>query len=286
MRIILLLFFCVLGYAAKSQTSYSGFIGIYPIQLVTNIYSDGDVRAIYAYDNFDTPITINGKKTGNKLELYERNEKNEIEATLTFANFDGKKNSITGVWTNKDLTKNLPITLNKKFDIEYAGNWPQREMLQAASTKDHYFKLLISQEEYAPRVTGVKIFEKKTDRLIQRIDLDCQLWGLENTTTGDFNFDGLEDFSVFESSYAGPNTTSIYILRMQNSENYFVSDFSGTSLDFDPQTKTIHEHNQCCAGRSHINATYKVVNNKMVLIEQTCLEYDEAKEDFVEKKCN
>jgi hypothetical protein len=286
MRELLLVFFSLLSYLGKSQTAYTGLVGKYPIQLVTHIYSDGDARAIYAYDQHDTPIVINGRRTGNKLVLYEQDSKNEIQATLTFMDFDVKKPTLTGVWTDKQQTKKLSITLHRTFDLEDTGEWPVREIIQRVSTATHYFKLLVSQAEHGPRVSGVKIHEKKTDRLIQTIPLDCQLWGLENIATGDFNFDGLEDFSVFESSYAGPNTSSIYILRLPGSEKYMVSDFSGTSLEFDPDSKTIHEHNQCCAGTSHINATYKVVNNKMVLIEKRCMKYDDKKEDFVEVKCD
>lgn len=103
---------------------------------------------------------------------------------------------------------------------------------------------------------------------------------------GDYNFDGLVDFSVFESSYAGPNTSSIYILRVTNSDQYMVSGFAGTSLEFDSESKQIFERNQCCAGRSIMTATYKVVDNEMILVESECLEYDDVKEDYIKKKCD
>ncbi|MEJ6600880.1 MAG: hypothetical protein QNL36_12275, partial [Crocinitomicaceae bacterium] len=61
--------------------------------------------------------------------------------------------------------------------------------------------------------------------------------------------------------------------------------FSGTSLEFDYDSKLIYEHNQCCAGRGHMNATYEVVNSKMVLIEKKCSEYDDETEDFIETEC-
>lgn len=103
---------------------------------------------------------------------------------------------------------------------------------------------------------------------------------------GDYNFDGIEDFSVFEGSYAGPNTSSIYILKLKDSDKYVVSDFSGVSLVFDSESKQILERNQCCAGRSIMTAIYKVVDNKMILIGRECLEYDEEKEDYIKKKCD
>ena len=73
------------------------------------------------------------------------------------------------------------------------------------------------------------------------------------------------------------STSSIYILRNPNSDQHTKSDFSGTSLEFDYDSKLIYEHNQCCAGRSHMNVTYKVVNNQMVLIEKKCLELSKKK---------
>lgn len=51
------------------QTSYSGFITRYPIELVTDIYSDGDARAIYAYSNYDEPMVINGELKQGVLTL-------------------------------------------------------------------------------------------------------------------------------------------------------------------------------------------------------------------------
>jgi hypothetical protein len=275
---------------SQAQTSYKGRIDKYPIQLVSHIYSDGDARAIYSYDKFDTPIIINGTKSNDKLILYEKDAKGVIQAKLIFREFNNTSNNVIGEWINADSTRRLKITLTKQFEIDNYDEtvWADRELLQPASTEKHYFSLLISKDEPGndARVTGVKIIEKKTDRVIQTIALDCQLWGLENVSVGDFNFDGIDDFSVFEASYAGPNTSSIYILRHPNSERYFVSDFAGTSLEFDSISKVIFERNQCCAGRSIMTAQYKVVDNKMLLIRKECLEYDEEKEEHVKVECD
>jgi hypothetical protein len=180
----------------------------------------------------------------------------------------------------------MNITLRMDFDIYIDADFEEKEIIQSESLDKHYFKLLIKKEDGNSRVTGIKVYEKETDKLVQQINIDCQLWGLDNTSVGDYNFDGIDDFSVFEASYAGPNTSRIYILRVPGSEEYFVSNISGVSLEFDHSTGLIYEHNQCCAGRSHMNATYKLVNNQMVLIEKKCLEYDDEKEEFIEKDCN
>ncbi len=266
---------------------FSGFIDKYPIQLVTYSYSDGDTRAIYAYDKHDTPIIIDGREKNDSLVLFEKNGEGKVAATLEFQQYHPVNKEIKGRWISENKQSALEITLTRlhEFDSYDQSAFDNLELMQRVSTGKNYFKLLISKEAGEDiQVAGVRIYEKKTDRLIQEIELECRFWGLDNISVGDYNFDGVDDFSVFESSYAGPNTSSIYILRDTNSEKYFVSEITGTSLEFD--SGLIYEHNQCCAGRSHMNAIYKLVENKMVLVEQKCLEYDDEKEDFIEKECN
>lgn len=289
MRLNLLITLLLFSIAGKSQSSYSGYLGRFPIALVMYHYSDGVSLAYYAYDNYDSPIKINGNLKKRKLELFEKDKDGNNCATLIFEEFEEDSQEIKGKWVNTDASKTYQIALKKDFDIGYGDNleWISKELLQLESTEEHYFKTIITKNkgDFYGRISGVKIYQKQTDKLIQTIDLDCQLFGIDNVSVGDYNFDGIQDFSVFEASYAGPNTSSIYILRNPYSNNYFKSDFGGTSLEFDNDAKLIYEHNQCCAGRSHMNATYKVINNRMVLIEQTCLEYDDEKEGFIETIC-
>lgn len=289
MRLNLLILFLLFSIAGKSQSSYSGYLGKFPITLVLYHYSDGVSLAYYSYDNYDSPIIINGNLKKGELKLFEKDENGNNSATLVFENFEESNKEIKGEWIKSVDSKTYQITLKKDFDIGYGDNleWTNKELLQSKSTKEHYFKTIITKEkgDFSARISGVKIFQKKTDKLIQSIKLDCQLFGMDNISVGDYNFDGIEDFSVFEASHAGPNTSSIYILRNPNSDKYLKSNFSGTSLKFDNDSKLIYEHNQCCAGRSHMNVTYKVVENKMILIEKKCLEYNEEKEDFIETEC-
>ncbi len=176
------------------------------------------------------------------------------------------------------------------FEIN-SGNkieWGEREILQSVCFKDKYFKLILSKRkgDYEAKVTGVKIIEKRTDKVLQKIDLECQLLGLNNISIDDYNFDGIEDFSVYEAGTAGPDSSSLYFLYNPKTGKYFESGFSGSSLEFDSKTKRIHEHNQCCAGTSVMEAEYKVVNNKMVLIKKTCFKYDEKINDLKKVKCD
>ena len=274
----------------SAQISYKGFIDKYPIEFVSYIYSDGVGSAIYAYSNYDTPIVLKAKLNGKTLVYTEKDKNGKETAKLTFKNYDAKSNQLNGIWKDVNSGKELQINLTKDFDIDYGDNveWAEKEILQPVSFKDKYFKLIISKEKgsFYANVSGVKIIEKKTDKLIQKLDVSCQLWGVDNISIDDYNFDGIDDFSVFESSYAGPNTSRIYFLYNPKTGKYFQSSFSGTSLEFDGTTKRIYEHNQCCAGRSIQRAEYKVVNNKMVVIKKTCMEYDEKTQDYKNIKCD
>lgn len=287
---IIAFLFILMSISSYSQVRiFSGHLGKYPIQLVTYSYSDGDTRATYAYDKYDTPIVVNGRQHKDSLVLFENNEKGQPIARFEFHNHSSLSNQLTGKWLNLLTQKTLEVQLNKLHEFDYYDKteFEQLELMQPASTKEHYFRLLVSKTKGESMfITGVRIYKKKTDKLLQELDLECQFWGLNSISVGDFNFDGVDDFSVFESSYAGPNTSSVYILRNPKTDNYFISEITGISLEFDSEAKLIYEHNQCCAGRSHMSAIYKLVDNKMELIEQTCLEYDDEKEEFIEKDCD
>jgi hypothetical protein len=269
----------------SAQINYKGFIDKYPIEFVTDIYSDGQGSAIYAYSNYDTPIVLNAKLKGTTLVFTEKDKNDKETAQLSFENYNAESDQLNGIWKDLISGKELKISLTKEFDLNYNNGeeGTQREILQPVSLKGKYFKLIISKEK---RISGVKIIEKKTDKLIQKIDVGGDFWGLFSLNIGDYNFDGFEDFSVFETSYAGPNTSRTYFLYNPKTEKYFDGGFTGTSLEFDSKTKRIVEHNQCCAGRSIERTEYKVVNSKMVQVKKTCLEYDDKTGDYKKIKCD
>ena len=270
------------------QTMFSGFIDKYPIELVADISSDGVASAIYAYSDKDEPIVITGTLKNRILTLYEKDAKNNNRAKLTFNKFDSTNSRQEGIWTDLKTNNELKITLDKTFEINYGDSveWKDREILQPVSLGNNYFKLIVSKKkgEFDATVTGVKIVEKKTDKLIQKLKVDCELIGLNNISIGDFNFDGILDFSVFEKSYAGPNTSSLYFLYNTKSKKYIDSGFTGVSLEFDNKAKRIYERNQSRAGSVVTTAEYKVENNKMLLIKERCFKWNEKKQVLIERK--
>lgn len=284
---ITFLFFLITTFVS-AQITYKGFIDKYPIELVTDV--DGTERAVYAYSNFDTPIVLDAKLVGKNLVLTEKDKNNKISAKFILQNYNPKNKVLSGTWKDINSGKELTVSLTKEFDIEDKNNtvWSNREILQTTSFKDKYFKVILSREKdsYAARVVGVKIFEKKTDKLLQKFDVECQLLGISNISIDDYNFDGILDFSVYEGGTAGPDSTSLYFLYNPKTGKYFESNYTGSSLEFDSTRKIISEHNQCCAGRNVMTAEYKVVNNKMVLLKRTCVEFDDKLQKFKKVKCN
>lgn len=284
MRTFLLIavFFFMKSTLLLAQTSYSGYLDKYPIEFIIHPYyshQDGSVNAIYSYTKYGSPIVVNGDLKNKKLTLYEKDDAKKDKAILIFEQFDTKNSQLIGTWTDLESKKQLKITLDKTFSLEGNGKeWSNREIIQPVSLKNHYFKLIVSNDNEgfsSPYVAGIKILEKKTHKLIQQIELGCQLWGIENVSVGDYNFDGFDDFSVFEGTYAGPDTSSLYFLYDPKKKIYFDSGYSGSSLQFDYPRKRIYGHSQCCAGSRREFSEYKVVNNKMVLIKITCSTYDE-----------
>ena len=289
MRDLIKILILIVPFSLLSQTRiYKGFLGKSPIELITKSYSDGVVNAIYVYSNFDTPIKIDGNYKNGELILREKTDE-KLKAQLKFENFSTSQANLTGKWIDAKNLKEYKIKLTKVYEFESYDKVEitSLEVLQNESTDKHYFKTIVKKDfKEILKVIGLKIFEKRTDKLIQSFELDCDYRHFNNIYTSDYNFDNITDFSIFEFSYAGPNTSSIYFLMNPITEKYEKADFEGNSLEFDNEKKLIYEHNQCCAGNAHMNATYKVVNNKMVLIKKKCIKYNNEKDNFEETECN
>ncbi len=272
-----------------AQISYTGYIDKYPVEFVIDRCIEGKIRAFYVYTKFDDPIKIEGTLKNELLTLNEKDSLGKNVATLVFKNVKSTNAHLEGIWKDLKTKKALNITLTKSFDVDNGEDMilQKKELLQGYALKDKYFKLVVGKPkaDLNMQVIGLKIFEKKTDKLLQYIDLGCQLWGFENITIDDYNFDGIMDFSTCTQTYAGPNTSATYFLYDSKTGKYFKSSFEGISLEFDQNKKRIYERNQCCAGRSVMNAEYKVVNNKMVLIKKTCLELNEKTDKYKIVKC-
>lgn len=281
-RVLVSLFWCLLlSGNVRGQAVYSGRVGTASIELVLEDYEPAvAIAGIYVYTKHNSPIAVSGRLENKVLTLTEKDAHGKPAATLKVPVFDLNAASVTGTWKSLATGRELPLTLTRKFVLG-DGSAKEYELLQAASLASSYFQLVV---DSSTAVSGLKLRDKKTGRLLQRFEVDCQFRGVHNVSVGDYNFDGLADFAVFESSYAGPNTSSLYYLYDPVHKRYVASSFSGVSLEFDAKKKRIYEQNSCCAGSSVTTAEYKVVRNQMVLLAEHCYKWDEKQQKLVERK--
>lgn len=272
----LLMVLCGSTLTSRGQASYVGTVGGSPVELALEDPAEGPLDGVYVYSKFGTPIGLSGQLKRGVLTLTEKDAQGKPAATLTIPAFEAGASQLAGTWRSLATGKTLPAVLTPS---------KSPELLQRATLKDSYFKLVLAgpPEGADNRVVALKILAKKTNHLVQQLAVDCQSRGIYSVEVSDYNFDGLPDFSIFESSYAGPNTSSLYFLYDPGRRQFVDSGFAGLSLEFDQKKKRIYERNSCCAGTSVTAATYKVVRNKMVLLAQHCYRWDEQKQRLVER---
>ena len=257
-----------------SYDIYSGEINGNKIEVYLEINNDGinnDVSGIgvYSYNKYGIPISFDAKLKNGILIL-----KNEKEK-MTFKNFNIKKSKIIGEWENSKNKFKIKLSKELKFDSYDTNQFENLEVLAPASTKNEFFKFVLKKKKKEDsKVIGINIYSKKNKFLLQRIKLDAKFIGLHGLEIGDYNFDGIEDFSVFESYYAGPNTSSLYILRDKEINKFYLSSFTGTSLEFYFKNKYIRSHNQTRAGASHLIKEFIVEDNEMLLTKYISIEYE------------
>lgn len=268
---------CGLAQSVRGQASYVGTVGGAPIELALNETAEGRLAGVYIYPKFGTPIGLGGQLKRGALTLTEQDAHGKATATLTIPAFTAGASQLTGTWRSLASGKRLPVALT-------AATGPS-ELLQEAALKDSYFKLVLAGPLGGAdnRVVAVKILAKKTNKLLQQLAVDCDSHGIFSVEVGDYNFDGLPDFSIFESSYAGPNTSSLYFLYDPARRRFVNSGFEGTSLEFDAKKRRVYEHNSCCAGSSVVTVEYKVVRNKLVELARHCYRWDDKKQELVER---
>ena len=235
-------------------------------------------------------ITRGGDRTDCSSDKEEYNLQGYFEDGVIYINFTSFNNPQWGgegkvykshdesiIWELVNATGELfvPKRIALKRDLN------AREILQKASTQNHYFRVVLHNNN---RITGVKIYDKKTGKLIQEIaGLDCQNRGFDNISIGDFNFDGEEDFAVFEEQFAGPNTGSLYFLYDSKTKQYFNSGFVGVSLTFDNMKKRIYSINSSSGGSVVTRSIYTVEDNKMILLEQECYIWNEKQQKLIQR---
>lgn len=162
--------------------NYKGKIDKYPISLSFQI-KEGyfgaknkkhfNLIGVYKYDNYNTPIRLEGvidfKK--NKILLYEiSNEK----YTATFE-FEFSKEKCVGVWTNLLANQHLSLELvntSVLIDQTEENEFNDIEILQAGSLTEFYFIGIYSKKKNndQTQMDKLKIINKDDNTVFQTID--------------------------------------------------------------------------------------------------------------------
>lgn len=137
---------------------------------------------------------------------------------------------------------------------------------------NHIIQLVSSKEvsDYYSQWVCLQIFDKLTGQFMQEIDIKeyYHSSGSDWIQVDDYNFDEYEDFSLWGGFGTLDNSFSFYFLFDPETKTFFDSGFDGTNLEFHSDSKTITSSNRCCAGSEEFYATYKLLDNRMVLLEQ------------------
>ena len=160
---------------------------------------------------------------------------------------------------------------------EETENDDWKEKISVADTSSNYIIQLVTsknKDDYSTAWVCVQVIDRENKHLVQEIDLseyDAHGSSFDQMSIWDINEDGYEDFSLFEATYSLDNTTSCYFLFDPETKTFFDSEFEGTNLEFHGNG-IISSRNRCCAGTSEVETIYKLVNNKMIVLEEHCME--------------
>lgn len=277
-----------------SQTvSYVGFIGDELIELVLHNHNykgyDYDyIRALYMFDRFDDTKRIDGRfrKKDKTLELYDIDfvPNGDTLKVLRFENFHKDSIEVLGKYTDLKTQEILPIRLFRNFQLCGYEDCEEQTIIVKGSTQKHYFRLMIeSSKDFGSSVSAVKVYEKGTDKLLQRIDLkySCDFRNLlDDIWVDDYNFDGYEDFAILEHQHIGTNFFHLHILFNPYTEQYFVSNIRGSDLTFTKTEEKVIITSHFYTDAREYSDTYELKNNKMIFVEGWHIYHDSG-----EKEC-
>ena len=254
---ILAALFLVFNTGTACATEYAGTLGSQEISV--SLTKDTG-QATYFYNKFRTPITLNQKQdTGTELVYVET----QLGKPIAEFHLNDRDDTLQGYWRN--------LRTGQRFDVSLSRRYDERGLIQSASFPNEYVRIQCDDSDKT-----VNIIDKATDNVRQTIQTGGQCLG-DELQVFDYNFDGNADFSVFESFYAGPNTSRLYYLYDPKTRTYAqTEELSLTSLEFDARSKTITSTNQCCAGSRILVETYRWAGAKLKRVNGICYVLDKA----------
>ncbi|MFQ1011922.1 hypothetical protein [Gilliamella apicola] len=251
---------------------YSGNMGDNKVEFYLFAISDSNFHIIYIEDK-TKKIEYMGapKKIGNDyhFENYTTIDTVNNNDTLIIKNFDFSFNKVNS--DNNELFGYSQIfgdfKLEKKFEynIEWENgddrNWKDSkqlfdniefknvEFLQMNSTKDFYFKVILSKKKKEDiKITGINVYSKKSGELLQTIKSSKGyiFHTFQAIRIGDFDFDGNKnDFSLNNSESYAANVPQLYYIYDESQNKYIEANLEGYSIQFDSENKIATSTKTC-----------------------------------------
>ena len=171
------------------------------------------------------------------------------------------------------------------------------EFLQRSSTKDFYFKVILSKKKKEDiKITGINVYSKKSGELLQTINNSKGyiFYTFHAIQIGDFDFDGNEnDFFLQGAESFAPNVPQIYYIYDESQNKYIEANLEGYSIQFDSENKIATSTKTC--GDVFVDPMFFTKLNKQYLFnknkkkydyqDQYCISYENSEEKSIHKKC-
>ena len=224
----------------KDKTYEVGYIG--GPQKKENDYHFKNFTTIDTDNDSDTLIIKNFDFSLNKV----KSESNYLFGySEKFGDFKLKKEFEYNVFTANgyELTR---VESKQLFDNTEFNNI---EFLQRSSTKDFYFKVILSKKKKEDiKITGINVYSKKNGELLQTIknSKGYVFYTFHAIQIGDFDFDGNEnDFFLQGAESHAANVPQIYYVYDDSQNKYIEANLEGYSIQFDSENKTATSTKTC-----------------------------------------
>ena len=224
----------------KDKTYEVGYIG--GPQKKENDYHFKNFTTIDTDNDSDTLIIKNFDFSLNKV----KSESNYLFGySEKFGDFKLKKEFEYNVFAENgyELTR---VESKQLFDNTEFENI---EFLQRSSTKDFYFKVILSKKKKEDiKITGINVYSKKNGELLQTIKSSKGyiFHTFQAIRIGDFDFDGNKnDFSLNNSESYAANVPQLYYIYDESQNKYIEANLEGYSIQFDSENKIATSTKTC-----------------------------------------
>ena len=224
----------------KDKTYEVGYIG--GPQKKENDYHFKNFTTIDTDNDSDTLIIKNFDFSLNKV----KSESNYLFGySEKFGDFKLKKEFEYNVFAENgyELTR---VESKQLFDNTEFENI---EFLQRSSTKDFYFKVILSKKKKEDiKITGINVYSKKNGELLQTIknSKGYVFYTFHAIQIGDFDFDGNEnDFFLQGAESHAANVPQIYYVYDDSQNKYIEANLEGYSIQFDSENKIATSTKTC-----------------------------------------